>query len=67
MAALEQVSMQALDDATLDGEPLVLDRAATVRIAAEPQGVRAELLRVRDDADRGIALDPVPNTEFRKP
>ena len=67
MAALEQGSMQALDDAKLEGQPLVLDHAAAVRIAKEPQGVRAELLRVRDDANNGIVLDPVPNTEFRKP
>lgn len=67
MEAIEQGSMQALDEASLDGEPLVLDRSAAVRIAVDGQGVCAELLRVGDDGNNGITLDQVPNTEFRKP
>jgi UDP-2,3-diacylglucosamine pyrophosphatase LpxH len=59
-------SMQALDDADVDGQPLVLDRTATVRIAAEDTAVVGQLLRVSDGPRKTVKLDVVPDTEFRK-
>lgn len=66
MEKLKQGSMQALDNATVQGKPLVVDRTATVRIAADGRGVVGQLLRVGDGPDDTVKLDLVPGTEFHK-
>ena len=70
-AALKSGTLGELDDAEIQGpegmQKLVLDRANTVRIAAEDGRVVGRLLQVTDGAKRGeVSLSPQSGTtEFK--
>ncbi len=66
MDVLQGGSMATLDNAKVGTDPLLLDRSATVRIAADNGAVVGQLLRVSDGPQQSVKLEPVPGTEFVK-
>ncbi len=64
--ALSAGTMKALDDATVDGKPLIADQAALVKISLQDASVTGELFHVQDTDTGQLNFDPVPNSQFTR-